>query len=219
MTTRVYVETKTLPPTVLAALADIGFNRPTIAIEPRETDSFSTGAYGDGYQGFTVLVDIDTGRAESFNGSWGGANPFNPGNAVDRDDKQRPVPANACIIHGQRGGGKPVSADIVIHPSRAAKYLPAPSADMPDRLKAIMSVYRYYNSRGRAEAFGRIGIPSGDETSELQRLGYIKVTRAGAVSVTAAGRNVAPDDSWFYRYENALRKERAEARANATTVG
>lgn len=194
----VYVDVKSLPETIQAALRNAGVNRPMVSIKPRETDCVATGAYGDGYQGFTILLDIDSGEtSDTFRGSWGGNNPF-VANQVDLDDRQRPVPPNACIIHGQRGGGRPASASLVIHPSRAAKLLPAASSDeLSPRLKTLLAVYKSYNTRGRAEWFERHGRGTDAEISELAAKGLIKVNKAGAVTVTADGRNAAPKSDCY----------------------
>lgn len=201
----VYCDVKTLPETIQSALRDAGVHRPVIRIEPRETDCMRTGAYGDGYQAFTVLVDIDTGRtSERFEGSWGGGNAYTFGPttqaAVDHDETQRPLPPNACVIHGQRGGGKPPSATLVVHPSRVAKLLPvANDGELSPRLKTLLAVYRCYNSRGRSEWFERHGTGTPEEIADLAKRGLIKVNKAGSVTITADGRNVSvSDDNRIY---------------------
>lgn len=190
----VYVETKTLPDTLQSALASAGHSRPIVPVYVSETSSMSS-ASGDGMRGFTVLVDIDTGRSEAHVGSWGGSNPFQS-SPVDGDTRSRPLPPNGAVIHGHSGGGKPTYASITIHPSRAAKLLPASNGgDLSPRLKTLLMVYRGYNSRGRAEWFERHGTGTEAEISELAKRGLIKVNKAGSVTVTADGRNtIKPSD-------------------------
>jgi hypothetical protein len=193
----VYVETKTLPETILSALASVEFNRPTIPIYVSDTASVGTYS-GDGMRAFTVLLDIDTGRRETHVGSWGGNNPFHQ-SPVDADQKSRPLPANGCVIHGHTGGGKPCWATLTIHPSRSAKLLPAPKDALSDRLSRLMAVFARFNSRGRAEWFERHGKATDSELAELEAMGLIKRNKAGAVTCTAAGKNAAPSEAYLYR--------------------
>lgn len=202
MSAIVYVETKTLPPTILAALQTVNFNRPTIGVYVRDTECMSS-CSGDGMRGFTVLLDIDSGRAESWYGSWGGSNPFNV-SPVDGDTSMRPLPPNGCVISGHEGGGKPVYATLTIHPSRAIKLLPAAGDELSERQKELMAVLARFNSRGRADWFARYGKASDSELSELESRGFIKRNKAGAVTVTATGRNVAPSDAYLYRRDRAI---------------
>jgi hypothetical protein len=193
----VYVDTNTLPPTIGAALSSAGYARPIIGVYVRDTASMHA-VSGDGMRGFTVLVDIDSGRSETHQGSWGGANMFSV-NAVDSDTTERPLPSGACIISGHTGGGKPTYATLTIHPSRAAKLLPVAGEDLSDREKSLMAVFARFNSRGRAEWFGRHGKATEAELLGLESRGWIKRTKAGAVTCTAAGKNVAPNDAFLYR--------------------
>jgi hypothetical protein len=197
----VYVETKTLPETILTALAGAGFKRPTIGVYVREQACMSSPS-GEGMRGFTMLLDIDTGRHETHFGSWGGSNPFTA-SPVDGDTSMRPLPPNGCVISGHEGGGKPVYATLTIHPSRAAKFLPAPKDELSKRLSCLMAVFARFNSRGRAEWFERHGKATESELAELEAMGFIKRNKAGAVTCTAAGKNIAPPDAYLYRNDLA----------------
>lgn len=192
----VYLETKSLPDTILSALTGVGYARPTIGVYVADTASMHAMS-GDGMRGFTVLLDIDSGRSERFDGSWGGANPFVP-NPVDSDTRSRPLPPNGCVISGHIGGGKPCYASLTIHPSRAAKLLPAPSEALSERLSLVLGVFARFNSRGRSEWFARHGAASEPELTELETRGFIKRNKAGSVTCTAAGKNTAPADVRLY---------------------
>lgn len=202
MSAIVYVETKTLPPTILKALETVRFNRPTIGVYVRDTECMSSPS-GTGMRGFTVLLDIDSGRSETWQGSWGGSNPFTT-SPVDGDTSMRPLPPNGCVISGHEGGGKPVYATLTIHPSRAVKLLPAATDELTDRQKALMCVFARYNSKGRSDWFGRNGAATEAELGELESKGFIKRNKAGAVTCTASGRNVAPNDAYLYRRDRAI---------------
>ena len=125
-------------------------------------------------------------------------------NAVDSDTASRPLPPNGAVIHGHSGGGKPAYASITIHPSRAAKLLPAASGELTDRQKSLMCVFARYNSRGRADWFTRHGKAAEWELVELESKGWVKRNKAGAVTCTAAGRNIAPSDTWLYKSGQGL---------------
>jgi hypothetical protein len=155
---------------------------------------------GDGMRAFTVLVNLDTGEQQSHAGSWGGSNMFTV-NQVDSDTTSRPLPPNGAVIHGHTGGGKPPYASITIHPSRAAKLLPAASDAMSERDKLLLCVYARLNSRGRKEWFDRNPgkLPTDAELASLVERGFITRNKAGSVTITASGRNNAGSDGLLYR--------------------
>ncbi len=193
----VYVETKSLPETIARALASVGYARPIVGVYVSEQASASSPS-GTGMRGFTVLVNIDTGERTTHVGDWGGSNPFHA-SPVDGDTSSRPLPPNGCVINGHEGGGKPAYASLTIHPSRAAKLLPVATSELTDRQKRLMAVFARFNSRGRAEWFERYGKASESELEALEALGYIKRNKAGSVTCTAAGKNVAPSEAFLYR--------------------
>lgn len=190
-----YLETSTLPPCLQSALEAAGVGRKTIGVYVQDTVSMLAPS-GDGMRGFTILVDLDTGDRQEHQGSWGGANAFNPRNAVDLDTASRPLPPNGAVIHGHIGGGKPAYATITIHPNRAARLLPAPSDALSERDQTLLCVYARLNSRGRKEWFARnpSQVPTTLELTSLVEYGYITRNKSGAVTITAKGRNAAPSN-------------------------
>lgn len=185
-----HIETKNLPESIQSALRSVGYGRADILV--RASESYTAAqASGNGSRAFVVAVEIATGRTESHMGSWGGANMFSPGNAVDLDTTARPLPPGFAVIEGHHGGGRPVYAELRLHPSNLAPLLPV-RATLTERQAFLMYVFARYNSAGRRNEFERKGAPSAAELAELVALGYITQNRAGAVSVTTAGKNVAP---------------------------
>src|SRR5260370_523739 len=53
----------------------VRYNKRDISVSPRETDSIGCGG-GDGYKGFAILCDLESGDCHILWGSWGGANMF-----------------------------------------------------------------------------------------------------------------------------------------------
>lgn len=196
MSNLIYVQVKTLPPTLQAALEQCGYHRTDIIINVSETAHVSSHS-GDGLRAFTALVNIETGATEIHNGSWGGANPFHA-SPVDADTRSRPLPPDGAVINGHIGGGKPCWASLTVHPSRAAKLLPAANNALTSMQKAQLGVFCELNSKGRKEWFDRHPAlrPTADDLSALNSLGMIKVSKAGAVTITADGRNNADRCYW-----------------------
>lgn len=197
-----HVQTKELPQAIISALKSVGYNRPDIKIETRETISaFCAGQ--DGMRAFVVTVNLSTGeRKESF-GSWGGSNMFNPTNQVDLDSRQFELVPGFVVIKGS-GGGHGCFATIYANPATVAPMLPSADAQelTPDQ-KEVLRVYRTIRSGCRGEYLtgayrGSYGSYCNDLTqkrvddalAELSRMGFIKINKAGAASVTTAGKNV-----------------------------
>ena len=187
-----FVATKDLPATLKDALFALGFNRADIAVTAKETFSAALCA-NDGCRGFVCLVNLSTGETVSQKGSWGGANPFEA-KIVDRDDARRPLPANFAVILGYEGRGRPTSASITVHPQTIAPgLLAAPAVELTEQQReALLNVSRYKPSY-RAEYFERSGLGKyGAENPtvvDLVAAGLLAVNKAGAISMTTAGKN------------------------------
>lgn len=195
MTNPIYVRVNTLPDTLQRELRAAGHSRKDIPIYVRETESLGC-LGGDGYRAFCVLVDLSTGSAQRLDGSWGGANMFSPHNPVDRDRGPRVIPPDGAVIKGRIGGGKPVWASITISPANAARLLP-PATSISNRLRCILGVLASLNSRGRREYFEQHPqhAPVESELCTLIANGLIVRNKAGAIKVTADGRNAAKRDA------------------------
>lgn len=181
-----HVDTKTLPSQVQSALHAVGFRRRDIAVEPSETFHMPS-AYGDGYRAFAVVLNMGTGERKGFSGSWGGANPFEP-RSIDHDTAEHSIPINGCAILGQEGGGRPVSARLVVRPDQISKFLPAP-AETTERERRILAIFDGIKAGPyRREELARVDA-SEAEIAGLVSRGFLKVASNGATSITTAGKN------------------------------
>jgi len=197
-----FTQTKTLPETLQAALHSVGYHKPDIKVRASEQYYPAQGS-GAGLRAFVMAVDIATGRTEIHWGSWGGSNAFNPGNAVDNDTQARPLASGFAIIEGHQGGSHPVAASLVLHPSNLAPLL-TEKPSLTARQTYLLNVYAGLTSTGRKNEFerGRYGDPSYNESgpklggapstaelAEMISMGLLAQNKAGAVSVTTAGKN------------------------------
>jgi len=188
--TTTYVSTTELPESIQQALKSVGYGRKDIGIEPDETVSMQTGAAGAGRRAFVVLVDIATGRSERYMGSWGGANMFNPGNAVDLDSEERAIHVGLAVIKGAEGGDRPVYATIHLHPDNVVKLLPA-KPTLTERELLVLGTFNYKGGSYRKAEQARLNVTE-DELANLVRKGLISRNRAGSCQLTTAGRNARP---------------------------
>jgi len=187
-----YVAVNELPPTLRAALKTLGYRRKDIQVKAQETYSMAHGGM-KGCQSFTTMVSLATGEAHTSRGSWGGANPFNPNNAVDLDTATRLLPEGYAVITGTTGY-KGMFADIAVNPANLAKLLPsATSAELTDSEKKAIEIFCRYKSSYRREGFDREGLgeygPENPTVKALVSKGLLKVLGNGGLTVTTAGRN------------------------------
>lgn len=184
MTNAIRVEVKALPQTVKDALKGVGYGRHDIAVEASETFRHES-AYGDGYRAFTVALNLATGETKSMQGSWGGAS-INYQSQVDSDQSAYTIPVGGAILQGQIGGGRPVSARLVLNPENVAKLLPSSPSDVTDREKQILAVF------GGIKSSYRAGYLKGYTSAEIDSLvsrGFLARNKAGSTSITTAGKN------------------------------
>ena len=186
-----YVETKTLPDSVQAALRAAGYHRADIEVEVK-AELYARGAYGTGYRAYFALVNLATGETQVELGAWGGANPFSA-LPLDRPEPQRLtlVPGFAVLTGSV---GHKALLDLVLHPDNAARWLPAP-AEITPRDKWILGCFAGLTSAGRKNEFERRGkhAPQEAEIAGLVSRGYLSRNKAGATAITTKGRNAAGD--------------------------
>lgn len=183
-----YIETKSLPDSLRSALARMGFARPMVSVEARETYTQAAPCSGQGSRGYTAAVNLATGETQATVGSWGGSNAFNPSNVVDNDTQERPMREGFAIIHGSNGNHS--YAAVYVHAANLAPLLPEAS-DLTDRQKLLLDVYAGLNSQGRKNYFerNRSQVPTDAELNALAVAGMITRNKAGAIAITAKGRN------------------------------
>lgn len=179
-----YVQVSELPDTLRTALKACGYHRKDINVEAREKYCPMQPG-GDGYRAFCCVVDLATGRYETHMGSWGGANMFNPQNAIDLDRAEYPIPDGVAVIEGHQGGGRPVYASLCLSPTNVAKMLPPP-AELSDRERSILRCASYKSGYRKAE-YARMQVTDA-ELAALVAAGYLE-KRGNGLSITTKGRN------------------------------
>lgn len=190
-TTTEYATVRDLPDVVQRALHTAGYGRRDIAVHTVTSVELASPAAGDGYRGFTILVDLATDRFQVMNGSWGGANPFTH-SPVDSDHTRYTLPSHGVVIRGQVGGGRPVWAQIYVPAAMRDRMLTAaPSGpELTVRQLAVLHYYRCLISSYRKERLEREGLMG--EIDGLVALGMLSRNRAGATQLTTKGKSLAP---------------------------
>jgi hypothetical protein len=188
-----------LPELVQRELKGVGYGRKDIDITASETASAFSSS-GRGLRGFCIIIDLSKGDVKHMQGSWGGANMFNPTNQVDLDSKSYVIPENVIVINGSSGDGNPVYARLTVAPSNIAKFLPTKS-ELTERQATILYTYKGLNSRGRKDYWDRVSFSSGfngeaimpkpseGELDELAGMGLLKRSKSGATQITTDGKN------------------------------
>lgn len=185
-----YVTVTDLPAPVIGALKSVGYGKKDIRVEAAERVTLSSAGQA-GCRAFVTLVNLTTGQHSTTYGSWGGANMFNPANPVDLDDNSYPLPADGVAIRGSMGGGQPVHASLHIPASMVARMLPGPAVDLSHVERQALQCYVTLKSgQYRQDALRRANVTT-DVIDGLVTRGFLARNRAGAISVTTAGKNAA----------------------------
>lgn len=186
-----YVDISDLPDPILKLLGKVRYMKKDIQVETRERVS-PFGGGQDGYREFVGIVNLGTEECKVEYGSWGGSNPFNANNRVDRDTQSYDIPPNFAVVKGSEGGSKPVSCTLYIRSDMVAGWLPS-GKELNSREQWIIDTLKSYNPRGRKDEFNRYNrvAPSQAEFEALKAKGLVKMNKAGAVSLTTEGKNAA----------------------------
>ena len=185
-----HVAVKDLPQSVQRALKSVGYGRRDIRVEARPSISIQ-GAGGDGFREFAVILNLETGHSETLKGSWGGANPWNPRNQVDMDERQHTIPMNGAVIKGTEGGNRPVYAVLYVNPDNMAALLPAP-VDLTPQEDWALAIISGLKPSYRGEYFERRDLGAYNvQNPFVQSLiakGLVQATGSG-IQITTAGKN------------------------------
>lgn len=182
----VYSLVSELPDTLQTALQSIGYHRKDIELIASETVSRHVSG-GQGYRGFCVIVNLSTGERKAEIGSWGGANMFNPNNAVDLDTSEYNIHPGFAVIKGSQGDK--TFATIYLHTENIVKFLPA-KIEMDSRDSWILYTFDALTSAGRKNEWDRHNDkPSENDLNRLAGLGYLKRSKNGATQITTDGKN------------------------------
>jgi len=182
----IHVPVKELPDSLRSALKRVKYGSRDIGVVAQ--DKVEPNPYAaEGQKGFVLVIDIASGRSRDLEGSWGGASPNSP-SEIDFANRPVPIPEGGAVIIGVQGYPQTM-ATIYVHPRTIAAMLP-PAAETTEREQTILRTIRSLNSAGRKEVFGREKVTPA-EIDALVARGLLSKTKAGAVSITTAGKNVA----------------------------
>jgi hypothetical protein len=196
MSSVVYTQINNLPTSLVEFLHHVNYGKKDIPVKPGETVNVGN-CGGDGRRAFFAIVKLDD--SEPFDlqyGSWGGANMFETRRS-DVDFANHPIMPGYAVVVGSEGSTG-VFATVYIHPSNVAAVLPI-QVETTERQKYILKCYKSLTSAGRKNEWERYsaygspvgGRPSNAEITELVNRGFLNRNKAGAVSITTAGKNAS----------------------------
>jgi hypothetical protein len=103
------------------------------------------------------------------------------------------LPPGACLVQGGYFCGKPSTIRIHLRPENMAKLLPKPGPTISDDARKALNIIGGIKSSYRSDEFrsAKLGPyhPTNHLLVELREAGLIKINKAGAVSITTAGKN------------------------------
>lgn len=184
-----WVDVKDLPAAIQDALKSVGYARSNIEVRASEKVVMGDVGSGQGRRSFAVLVNLDTGNHATHYGSWGGINAFDRANPVDNDTNEYALPHNGVAVKGSSGYGTTL-ATLHIPASMVSRVLTAgPRDELPQVEKDALYAYAYIiGGQYRRDELRRRNVPS-TVVDGLVTQGLLKRNKAGATSVTTAGRN------------------------------
>jgi hypothetical protein len=184
-----HIAVKELPEILQRALKSVDYNKKDINVQSRETTSVYC-AGGQGRQGFAIIVNMASGDMRRMNGSWGGANMFNPNNAVDLCNESIALVENMAVITGAIGYPS-TYASIDIAPTNFARLLPSgEQVELSETELKVLAIHRGIKSSYRRDEFRRAGIANVDEIiNSLVARGFLSRNKNGAVAITTSGKN------------------------------
>lgn len=187
-----HVAISDLSPHLRSALKSVGYGAQDIRVEAAYSVEVSE-AGGAGQRGFCFAVNLDTGARAGGYGSWGGANIFNPTNAVDLSPDKFEIPVNGAVIKGTTGYPR-TFCTIYAHPDAMGKFLPSGEEETLSYEEGN-ALYCFTAIKGgayRRDELARRNVSAATIDGLVER-GYLKRNRAGACQVTTKGKNAARD--------------------------
>lgn len=190
-----YVTVKSLPKEIQHILVTVSnYHKSDIEVKHVETISLGDYGAGDGRRAFTILINLETGEYKNYKGSWGGINMFNLDNPVDTDNSVYPMMAGMLVIKGSVG--YPMTyATIYAH--RDTALLPLESGTKITEKQALIlgAIKGLKSGEYRNQRLNELGTRKSD-IEELATMGLLKINKAGAVSITTQGKNLASNRTW-----------------------
>lgn len=117
---------------------------------------------------------------------------FNPQNPIDLDDSEHAMTPGGAVISGTIG--QTTYARVILHPQNVAKLLPPAWSDVTDKERKILAAVGGLKSGPyRKEALARLQATDADMDTLVQK-GLLSKNKAGAISITTAGKNARGDE-------------------------
>lgn len=205
-----YVDPKDLPDPIVKALKKLKVSPKRVLFRTGNSVSAAeAGAYGDGYQGFAVTVNLATGQmGNMIESPWGQIIP---------DRNSVPLPPGGAFIVGQRGGGKPARISyITINPENVVGILPMPEFELSKKELQALKIIATMNYGGRKDNFKELDLGAYGPANEFVKLlvekGLVKAIGPG-VSITTTGKNRSLEIS-----DSILMRGRREAGSSNKTA-
>jgi hypothetical protein len=192
-----HIEVKDLTPAIRRALEAVRYGVRDIPVIAAERVSVNSSAPSKGSRGFTMVVNLETGKFEITHGSWGGSNIFVKTH-VDDSDETVAIPENGVVIKGSTGYPR-TFAYLYAHPKAIAKFLPSGDEETLTEveLKAIYCFAAIKGGQYRRDELRRQKV-SDDTIESLIERGYLKRNRAGATQITTKGKNARSQGRFQY---------------------
>lgn len=186
-----WVPVSDLPDSVRRALHDVGYGRQDIEVVPATT--VRPGSVGsEGRRAFVTILNLATGQSRTAYGSWGGPNMFDRDNPVDNDSTTYPLPEVGAVVTGSTGYPR-TFARVHVHPAATGRMIPGPVEEVtPQDRQALYCHKAIKGGAYRRDELRRRRVQP-ETINRLVARGLLARNRAGAVSITTAGRNALGD--------------------------
>lgn len=179
-----YLNINDLPTLVFEALKARGYTRKDIQLKARDKVTMSLGGW-DGKRGYCDVIQLDCQSISQNTGSWGGANAFNPTNRVDLSDEPISIGPKTVVIQGYEGY-KPM-ATCYCHSDLLNSY-GSMTEEASERECKVLGWFVQYKASYRKPW---VDAEPPELIDGLVSKGWLKRNRAGALSITTQGKNIA----------------------------
>jgi len=179
-----YVPLNDLPTLIFEALKARGYNKKDIEVKAKNSVSISVGGW-EGKRGYTDVINMRTRSIVQHTGSWGGPNIFSHRNKVDMSDSNIEITPDTVIIQGY-SGYKPL-ASCYCHESWLSRFGSTATEETTEREKKVLGWFVSYKASYRKPW---VDAEPPELINGLVNRGLLKRNRAGALSITTAGKNV-----------------------------
>jgi hypothetical protein len=180
-----HIQVKELHPSIQAALKGRRCGKKDIEVIPASEVEANSSSWSDGYRGFLIGINLDTGEQVGRYGSWGGANPWEH-REVDLTTQKLPVPINGCFVKGSTG--PKTFARVYVNPTWMAQMLPAVDETTDEEQQALYCFTSIKGGQYRKDELRRRKVRTETVESLVER-GYLVRNKAGSIQATTKGKN------------------------------